>query len=189
MKLLRFSCATVVVSKVLPVLAQDPSSTYITAAVTEVTPGPEDNYFRFETLQLLDENLGQLDEDSRSLFKFASKNAPSTAFSSSDCKIFPGDESYPSEILMNILNALLGNSLIKSVPVASVCYEGPLYDANECDYVASQFNNSYFVFVVLLFSYLFLRVWNLSKSLFLQYEGSNRGAVANLPGHDLHANN
>lgn len=188
MKLLQFSCAATVIARVLPVLAQDSSTTTLTAAVTQVTPEPEDNYFLFETLQLADENLDQLDEGTRPLFEFASKNAPPITFASSDCKLFPGDESYPPETLMNTLDVLLGHSLIKSVPVASVCYEGPLYDAAECDFVASQFNNSYFTLVALLFCSLFLRVWDLSKCLFIKYERSNRSVITDLPGHDVHAN-
>lgn len=168
MKFQHLRHAAIVVARLLPVLAQDSTSTTLTAAVTEITPGPEDNYFKFEALQLVDESLDQLDEDTRRLFEFATKNAPSKAYAPSACKLFPGDKSYPSETLMNTLNILLGNSLIKSVPVASVCYEGTLYDAAECDYVASQFNNSYFTFVslFLLLVSISINIWNLAKVTF-----------------------
>ena len=151
MKFSQARWATIVVARFLPAaLAQDSVTTTLTAAATQVTPKPNDNYFEFETLQLVDESLDQLDEDTRPLFEFAAHGAPSKqAPPYSTCKLFPGDEQYPSEALMDIFNLLSGNSLIKSVPVASACYEGSLYDATECEYIASQFNNSYFTFVEL----------------------------------------
>ncbi|KAK2763783.1 hypothetical protein FQN54_009400 [Arachnomyces sp. PD_36] len=145
MKLLRLSSAAILIAPLLPALAQDsaPPAT-VTPAATKITPGPHDSYFEYETLQLADENLNQLDPETRSKFEFASGKPRAAEKDFPLCKVFPGDEAYPSEQLINILDDLLGKALSKSVPVASVCYEGPLYDAAECEHVAANFNNSYF---------------------------------------------
>jgi hypothetical protein len=41
----------------------------------------------------------------------------------SACKAFPGDDSWPKDIVWDIFNALLGGVLIPTVPPASPCYD------------------------------------------------------------------
>lgn len=62
------------------------------------------------------------------------------------CKVFPGDKAWPSTQTWASLNQTTGGALIRGVPRASTCYS-PGYDADDCDYLTSQWNNSYFQYV------------------------------------------
>jgi hypothetical protein len=55
-----------------------------------------------------------------------------TASSQRDCKIIPGDEDWPADTEWAKFNKTLGGALLKPLPLASVCYEGPQYDAARC---------------------------------------------------------
>ncbi|CAG8948757.1 hypothetical protein HYFRA_00001878 [Hymenoscyphus fraxineus] len=48
------------------------------------------------------------------------------------CKAFPGTHEWPLENEWSQLNSSLGGALLKPVPLASVCYAGPLYNAEKC---------------------------------------------------------
>lgn len=117
----------------------------------------------FETLQLLDGDLDQLDDEKRTLFEFADaeairsldKRAPS------NCKVFPGDSSWPSDSIWELFNKLTGGSLIPSVPQATPCYEDPAYDEAKCKKLSSQWTNSYIQFVNSVFLCLPLRATTL----------------------------
>ncbi|KAH9905749.1 hypothetical protein F4778DRAFT_779140 [Xylariomycetidae sp. FL2044] len=61
-----------------------------------------------------------------------------------DCKVFPGDTSWPSASEWSSLNASLGGALLKPKPAASVCYEGPDFDAAQCDFVVNSASRSRF---------------------------------------------
>lgn len=49
----------------------------------------------------------------------------------------PGENCWPSEAVWNDFSSSIGGRLIKSVPVAASCYEGPLKDEKQCAHVNS----------------------------------------------------
>lgn len=61
----------------------------------------------------------------------------------SSCKVFPGDAEWPSADQWSALNETLEGALIKSVPHASVCYQGPYYDEAACTTITANWTNSY----------------------------------------------
>ncbi|KAL1628381.1 hypothetical protein SLS54_001954 [Diplodia seriata] len=91
--------------------------------------------FDWEKVQLLDSSLG-----SRSVHAL---DGPSRRAANASCKAFPGDAAWPSESQWAALNETLEGALIKSVPHASVCYEGPYYDEASCATITANWTNSY----------------------------------------------
>jgi len=49
-----------------------------------------------------------------------------------DCKAFPGSDDWPTDSEWKALNETLDGALLKPLPVANVCFQGPAYDANKC---------------------------------------------------------
>lgn len=110
-----------------------------------------DSYFPAENLQLTDaviSNLTSLSLTNISLFDFGDSNSTSTksaaaAAAAAECKTFPGDAAWPDESTWDVLNLLTGEALIKTVPLASPCYDNwGNYDAVECAYLNEQWTNS-----------------------------------------------
>ncbi|KAL4953782.1 hypothetical protein BDW69DRAFT_184166 [Aspergillus filifer] len=99
-------------------------------------------YFDYETVQVLPSDLQSLNHSEAALFKFGSSN--DQVQNSSHCKVFPGDSSWPSSAKWSLLNNVTGGALIKGVPRASTCYTGTLYDAADCEYLTTEWTNSYF---------------------------------------------
>ncbi|KAF9738247.1 hypothetical protein PMIN04_001604 [Paraphaeosphaeria minitans] len=78
--------------------------------------------------------------DVRSLF--LSKTAPNNT--SSRCKVYPGDRNWPSDEAWANLNKRVDNRLLdRPEPLASVCYSGARYNAEECVKVTAHWNESY----------------------------------------------
>ena len=146
MKLQQLAYTTAVVSAVSVLAETDsPAETTIIPAATQVTPVPGENLFGFETLQLVEDSLEQLDESNRTLFEFADEEdidalAKRTFFK---CKVFPGDWLWPAKWTWKIFDLLSGGALIKTVPQAISCYEGPAYDKEKCEYLTAEWTNSY----------------------------------------------
>lgn len=106
------------------------SSTSLTAAASTVTA--TGTLFDFETIQLETSNLAQLNASMQALFAFgdaSTADAETISASRSACKVFPGDADWPADDVWDIFNELLGGALIKTVPIASSCY-------NDWDYVS-----------------------------------------------------
>lgn len=62
----------------------------------------------------------------------------------SRCKVYPGDRNWPSDKAWTSLNKLVDNRLLdRPDPIAAVCYNGPLYNADECVKVTAHWNESY----------------------------------------------
>jgi hypothetical protein len=107
-------------------------------------------YSEAETVQLTTEVLqnvtSELNATIASYFDFGNGTASNARRSSSSaCRVFPGDEEWPLDILWDILDLLLGGSLIKTTPSASSCYPGWGDEStSECSYVTSAWNLSYF---------------------------------------------
>lgn len=112
------------------------------AVAAEVVVG---DYLPGESYQLTDAviaNLTALSLTNISLFDFAS-NASILRRADSDCKTFPGDFLWPNEPLWALLDLLTGGALIKTVPLASPCFDTwGNYDAVECARVDEQWTNS-----------------------------------------------
>ena len=59
------------------------------------------------------------------------------------CKVFPGDDDYPSSASWAVLNLLTGGALIETVPIGAVCYPGGgAYDADKCADVLAHWTKS-----------------------------------------------
>ncbi|KAF2636417.1 FAD binding domain-containing protein [Massarina eburnea CBS 473.64] len=70
--------------------------------------------------------------------------SPPKSITSSRCKIYPGDASWPSDEAWGTLNTLTDNRLLnRPDPQASVCYDGPLFNATKCDELAAVWSVSY----------------------------------------------
>ncbi|KAL1980807.1 hypothetical protein VTN96DRAFT_3502 [Rasamsonia emersonii] len=99
------------------------------------------------TQPVIDNLTTTLNESTAALFAFGNSTANSTlaARSFGSCKVFPGDAFWPSELIWDIFNLLLGGALIKTVPSASPCYNGwGDFNSAECSAIAAQWNNSNF---------------------------------------------
>lgn len=87
-------------------------------------------------------NLTELSLTNVSLFAFAGDVSVEKRAISGECKVFPGDLLYPVELVWQIFNLLTGDALVKTVPVASVCYDNwGDSDSDECAYVTEQWSN------------------------------------------------
>lgn len=115
---------------------------------SSVSPCGKD-YFDFEQFQLQPSDLQHLDASDATLFDFDSLHGhnANTPRSQASCKVYPGDEAWPEDAKWASLNKTTGGALVRGVPRASTCYSGPGYDAADCQYLTSQWTNSYFQYV------------------------------------------
>jgi hypothetical protein len=106
--------------------------------------------FPNEQVQLTEEvvtNLTtQLNKTTAALFVFGNSSDAVSSISSrttGGCKVFPGDESWPIPLIWDILDLLLGDALIKTVPLASPCFNS-WGDQNsaQCSFLQGQWTNS-----------------------------------------------
>lgn len=98
--------------------------------------------FDFEKAQLTEDILSKLDDvfqfDNGDDVKLNGRGA------GADCKVFPGDSAWPSDAAWAKFGKAVGpGALIKTVPLASPCYNGPLYDAAKCDALTANWTNSF----------------------------------------------
>ncbi|KAL4931813.1 uncharacterized protein BDV17DRAFT_288397 [Aspergillus undulatus] len=98
-------------------------------------------YFDYELSQLVPADLQTLNTSDAALFGFDSTISKNRTY---PCKVFPGDSLWPSRAAWGLLDRVTGGALVKGVPRASTCYSGPAYDAADCEYLTSQWTNSYF---------------------------------------------
>lgn len=121
----------------------------IAAAETTVAASDSDagiDYFTSETVQITDAVVDNITTVVNStiadLFAFAD-NETLSARSTASCKVAPSDAAWPSTLVWNIFDLLLGGRLIKTVPSAAVCYKSwPQYNAAKCATVLDQWTNS-----------------------------------------------
>ncbi|KAL2189410.1 hypothetical protein L209DRAFT_749175 [Thermothelomyces heterothallicus CBS 203.75] len=101
--------------------------------------------FAWEDAQLTDEVISSTDP---LLFGFG--NPVDTAASTSEnggpelpnCKVMPGDTSWPSPETWALFNSTLGGALIETVPIAAPCYNNwPQRDAAACEYVTEHWGD------------------------------------------------
>ncbi|OQE29394.1 hypothetical protein PENSTE_c002G02164 [Penicillium steckii] len=99
--------------------------------------------FESETLQLTDSSLSHLSKNESALFDFGKNDSTLHTRSFGACKVFPGDWLWPSNWVWWLFDELLGNALIKTVPLAASCYSSwPEYDAEKCSTLNSEWNDS-----------------------------------------------
>jgi hypothetical protein len=80
--------------------------------------------FDWENVQLT-----QAETANYSAIRFAGQGAdPPEA----ECRYTPADKAWPSVSEWTKFNETLGGALLKPLPLASVCYEGPNYNAVRC---------------------------------------------------------
>ncbi|KAK1634512.1 FAD binding domain-containing protein [Colletotrichum phormii] len=67
----------------------------------------------------------------------------SADIASAQCKVYPGDSSWPSDEAWAALNERVENRLLKPRPQAAACYNGPEYDEAACATMTANWTNSY----------------------------------------------
>ncbi|EED18812.1 conserved hypothetical protein [Talaromyces stipitatus ATCC 10500] len=124
----------------------------LTAAGTTVTS--KSSYvpplFHGEIIQLTDQALAdaaiQIHNATISdLFSFGThaNNTSESPGHLHSCKVLPGDPSWPSDDVWETSSSLLGNRLIRVVPLAASCYpDWPNYNLESCATVVGQWLNS-----------------------------------------------
>jgi hypothetical protein len=108
-----------------------------------------------ETLQLTDGVVERLFAENRTAdfakyFAFENSTGTTqiqtTSINEAACRTFPGDPTWPKDLVWDIFNLLLGGALIPTVPIAASCYDTQWgkKDATECTNVANNFTNPLF---------------------------------------------
>jgi hypothetical protein len=109
-----------------------------------------------ERIQLTDEIVDHINNNQATAeyawyFAFQNSSVPSssgtlTHRASARCKTFPGDKSWPQDVVWNVFDHLLDGALIRTVPVGAACYDTPWGKKNEakCTNVVKNFTNAYF---------------------------------------------
>ncbi|KAJ6002367.1 FAD linked oxidase N-terminal [Penicillium sp. IBT 35674x] len=130
-------------------LAQALSTVSLAAAETTVTASA---LFSYEKLQLTESALVEVaqtlqNETIASMFAFANVTNSSSTMSkrsvSHRCKPMPGDLLWPSELIWDVFDVLVGGSLIKTKPLAAYCYpDWPEYDATKCATITADWLSS-----------------------------------------------
>lgn len=97
--------------------------------------------FESEKEQLTAADIEALPSESSHLFEFGSQSISQA--SNRSCKVYPGDADWPFDETWSALNQAVDGNLLKPHPRASVCYDGPYYDAAECARISANWTNSY----------------------------------------------
>ncbi|KAI1377931.1 FAD-binding domain-containing protein [Hypoxylon crocopeplum] len=93
-----------------------------------------------DTIQLSQEDVGgfsAIDFGDETAFSLDSSDAPS-------CKVFPGDDDWPSEAEWAQLNQTMGGALLKPKPSAAVCYQGPDFNSEKCQSLLRTTSSSHY---------------------------------------------
>ncbi|BCS28394.1 uncharacterized protein APUU_61442A [Aspergillus puulaauensis] len=61
------------------------------------------------------------------------------------CKCTPVDDCWPSASKWSSLNSTVQGKLVQNEPLAKPCYHGPAYSATECQRIASNWTNEYWI--------------------------------------------
>lgn len=119
----------------------DPAVTFIPAESTKA----DAPLFEYETKQLTDGVIAKLSAEDAKLFGFDdSAVAPSFKKRSGFCKIFPGDNDWPSQKTWDRFNELVDGALIPTIPLAAPCYRNfGVYDPEKCAAIAKNDTNPY----------------------------------------------
>lgn len=119
----------------------------ITVLQATVTSQPTQTLLPFETLQLTTEAVEGLNETELELFAFGDTKSDEQSTSpltrrTQACKVYPGDDLWPLEIVWKLFDIVLGGALLKPLPKARVCW-GDSYDEAACNAISANWTNSY----------------------------------------------
>ncbi|KAL4861396.1 hypothetical protein BDV12DRAFT_208053 [Aspergillus spectabilis] len=138
MKALILSCLTTLAA-VNAVHGQDAVLTSASLTVAATTVSPVATLFPVEMVQLTDEVLTDVSESIQNetisnMFLFGNDSTVSLSKRGRlSCKAMPGDWFWPSWLIWEIFDILLGRRLIKPTPLAAYCYpDRSEYDAVKC---------------------------------------------------------
>ncbi|KAK0751294.1 hypothetical protein B0T18DRAFT_361701 [Schizothecium vesticola] len=116
-------------------------SVHIATQAFAVPSGQCPPKFAFE-LGLTDSSLAEAIKNHPNIgaqLAFGDKNKLGPAV---DCKVFPGDEQWPSRQTWNAFNASVEGALIETVPLAAPCYNNwPQRDATRCQAVTDRWSD------------------------------------------------
>lgn len=105
--------------------------------------------FESETVQLTDKSLSTLNSKQAALFGFGKNGSRQSIPHKGECKLLPGDKSWPSGDVWGQFDDVLGDALIKTVPLAAACYPSwPEYDSEKCENVTADWTVSYMQYVI-----------------------------------------
>ena len=136
----------IVAAQVASLSSIDPAATSVPYVVLSGAP-----LQAAETLQLSDAVTSRIANDEATkeyaqYFAFDNSTIDNAARSLATCKAFPGDLTWPINLVWDVFDALLGGALIPTIPIASSCYDTKWgkKDPTECASVASNFTNPLF---------------------------------------------
>ncbi|KAI2633137.1 FAD-binding domain-containing protein [Hypomontagnella submonticulosa] len=86
--------------------------------------------FAYEAEQLSEADVGDF-----SAIAFGDTSGAALLSAGPDCREYPGTADWPLDEEWSRLNSTLGGSLIKGVPPAAVCYDGPYKDDAACTFL------------------------------------------------------
>ncbi|KAI1098424.1 FAD-binding domain-containing protein [Jackrogersella minutella] len=93
-----------------------------------------------DTIQLTRKEIGGF-----SAIEFGEDNLISLDNSNTlDCKVFPGDEAWPSVAEWAQLNETIDGALLKPKPSAAACYQGLDFDETECMFLLTNATSSHY---------------------------------------------
>ncbi|KAI0909507.1 FAD binding domain-containing protein [Ustulina deusta] len=95
--------------------------------------------FPFEATVLEDDDIGNF-----SAIAFGNRGTASPVYDGPECKVYPGTATWPLEVEWAQLNSTLDGALLKPVPAAAVCYNGPYEDTNQCNFLLRNTSSSRF---------------------------------------------
>ncbi|KAI9651291.1 hypothetical protein NHQ30_001329 [Ciborinia camelliae] len=129
------------------VSAQDTTTSTLSPATTTVVSTATPALFSSEVIQLTEgvlENVASSINNASisDLFAFETNSTVSKRATKA-CKLLPGDDSWPVTSIWNTFDNLLGGALIKTTPLAAVCYpDRPEYNETKCASVTADWQHS-----------------------------------------------
>jgi hypothetical protein len=95
--------------------------------------GTQGAKFPFETIQLSKEDVTAFPA-----VEFGDAAKPGTTYDTTACKAFPGTPQWPAEEEWSRLNTTVGGALLKPIPEAAACYDGPHKNAARCSWLLTE---------------------------------------------------
>lgn len=95
--------------------------------------------FPYEAIELEENDVANF-----SAIAFANRSTTSPVYTGPDCKAYPGSAAWPLETAWAQLNSSLTGALLKPVPAAAVCYDGPYKNTGQCNFLLRNTSSSRF---------------------------------------------
>lgn len=95
--------------------------------------------FPFEETVLKEDEIGNF-----SAIAFGDRSTASPIYDGPECKVYPGTAAWPLEAEWTRLNGSLNGALLKPVPAAAACYNGPYKNTNQCNFLLRDTSSSRF---------------------------------------------